>query len=36
MAPTVGAGFALMGNHMLMHVGQFVSVRRKLGKPIAF
>jgi hypothetical protein len=35
MAPTVGAGFALMGNHMLMHVGQFVSVRRKLGKPIA-
>ncbi|HEY2155776.1 MAG TPA: DinB family protein [Isosphaeraceae bacterium] len=36
MAPTVGAGFALMGNHMLMHVGQFVAVRRKLGKPIAF
>ena len=35
MAPTVGAGFALMGNHLLMHVGQFVSVRRKLGKPIA-
>ncbi len=36
MAPTVGAGFALMGNHMLMHLGQFVAVRRKLGKPIAF
>ena len=35
MAPTVGAGFALMGNHMLMHVGQFVAVRRKLGKPVA-
>lgn len=36
MAPTVGSGFALMGNHVLLHVGQFVSVRRKLGKPIAF
>ena len=35
MAPTVGAGFALMGNHQMMHVGQYVSVRRKLGKPIA-
>jgi hypothetical protein len=35
MAPTVGAGFTLMGNHVLMHVGQYVSVRRKLGKPIA-
>jgi hypothetical protein len=35
MAPTVGAGFTLMGNHQLMHVGQYVSVRRALGKPIA-
>jgi hypothetical protein len=35
MAPTLGAGFTLMGSHVLMHVGQFVSVRRKLGKPIA-
>lgn len=35
MAPTVGAGFTLMGNHSLMHVGQYVSVRRKLGKPVA-
>ena len=35
IAPTVGALMALVGNHLLMHVGQFVSVRRKLGKPVA-
>jgi hypothetical protein len=34
-APTVGGIFLLIGNHDLMHVGQFVSVRRKLDKPIA-
>jgi hypothetical protein len=35
MAPTVGGVFLLIGNHDLMHLGQFVSVRRKLDKPIA-
>jgi hypothetical protein len=34
MAPTVGALFGLAGHHVLMHVGQFVSVRRKLKKPV--
>jgi hypothetical protein len=34
MAPTVGATLGLVGNHVLMHVGQFVSVRRKLKKPV--
>jgi hypothetical protein len=33
-APTVGAVFNLVGQHELMHVGQFVPVRRKLGKPV--
>jgi hypothetical protein len=33
--PTIGAVMLLIGTHVLMHVGQFVSVRRKLGKPIA-
>jgi hypothetical protein len=32
--PTVGATFGLLGEHVLMHVGQFVSVRKKLKKPI--
>lgn len=32
--PTVGLTFGLMGSHVLMHVGQFVSVRRKLKKPV--
>src|SRR3954454_11527998 len=35
MCPTVGATFNLIGGHVGMHVGQFVSVRRKLGKPVA-
>jgi hypothetical protein len=35
MAPTVGATFGLIGSHVIMHVGQFVSVRRKLKKPVA-
>lgn len=34
-APTNAAFFVLMANHPMMHVGQFVAVRRKLGKPIA-
>jgi hypothetical protein len=33
--PTVGATFGLVGQHVLMHVGQFVSVRRKLKKPVS-
>jgi hypothetical protein len=34
IAPTVGAVFNLAGTHYLMHAGQFVAVRRKLGKPV--
>jgi hypothetical protein len=35
--PTVGHALNMMaGVHPLMHVGQFVAVRRKLNKPIAF
>ena len=32
--PTVGDMFALIATHPMMHAGQFVVVRRKLGKPI--
>lgn len=35
-APTVGAMFALQGSHWLMHCGQWVIVRRSLGKPPLF
>jgi uncharacterized damage-inducible protein DinB len=35
-APTVQAVFSLVATHDLMHAGQFVTVRRKLGKPILF
>lgn len=35
-APTVGSVFNIVGIHELMHAGQFVVVRRKLGKPIHF
>lgn len=31
-APTVGAVFALQGNHWLMHAGQWAVVRRQLGR----
>ncbi len=34
MFPTVGAIFGLIAGHPLMHAGQFVSVRRQLGKPV--
>jgi hypothetical protein len=36
LAPTVGALLVLMGNHTMMHAGQFSVVRRKLGKPVLF
>ena len=32
--PTVGSVMVLTGNHALMHLGQFVAVRRKLNKPV--
>lgn len=35
-APTVGALLVLMGNHVLMHAGQFTVVRRALNKPVLF
>lgn len=35
-APTFGAMLNLAGGHALSHLGQFVPLRRKLGKPIAF
>ena len=33
-APTHGAMWTLIANHPMMHAGQFVVVRRKLGKPV--
>ena len=33
-ADTVGAVYVLVATHAMMHVGQFVPVRRELGKPI--
>jgi hypothetical protein len=35
-APTVAAALNAIGIHALNHSGQFVAVRRKLKKPIAF
>ncbi len=32
--PTVGHMFTLIGTHPMMHAGQFVVVRRQLGKPV--
>jgi hypothetical protein len=34
MFPTVGHIVILIATHGLMHAGQFVPVRRKLGKPV--
>lgn len=34
MFPTVGAVLGLIAAHPLMHAGQFVLVRRQLGKPV--
>jgi hypothetical protein len=35
-APTVGSVLMLLGNHWLMHAGQFIPIRRKIGKPPLF
>ena len=35
-APTIGAVYSLQGSHWLMHCGQWVVVRRELGKPPLF
>lgn len=35
-APTVGDVFLLQGSHWLMHAGQWVVLRRQLGKPALF
>jgi hypothetical protein len=35
-APTIADVLNIAGAHSLNHSGQFVAVRRKLGKPIAF
>lgn len=34
MFPTVGSIFVLLATHPMMHAGQFVPVRRALGKPV--
>jgi len=34
MLPTIGSVFLLIATHPLMHAGQFVPVRRALGKPV--
>jgi hypothetical protein len=34
MFPTIASFFVLIGTHPLMHAGQFVPVRRELGKPV--
>jgi uncharacterized damage-inducible protein DinB len=34
MFPTVGHIYLLIATHQLMHAGQFVPVRRALGKPV--
>jgi uncharacterized damage-inducible protein DinB len=35
-APTIAAVLTLLGTHWLMHAGQFVPIRRKIGKPPLF
>ena len=35
-APTVADVFSMQGSHWLMHAGQWVIVRRNLGKPAMF
>jgi uncharacterized damage-inducible protein DinB len=35
-APTVASVLQLLSLHWLMHAGQFVTIRRKLGKPALF
>lgn len=35
-APTVGSVFLLAGQHEMMHAGQYVALRRKLGRSVQF
>lgn len=35
-APNYGSLYILLGNHTMMHAGQFTVLRRKLGKPVLF
>lgn len=35
-AATVSAALTMLGTHWLMHAGQFVMIRRKLGRPPLF
>ncbi|MCR9202248.1 MAG: DinB family protein [Planctomycetaceae bacterium] len=35
-APTAGAAFNMLGSHWMMHSGQWVVVRRQLGRPPLF
>lgn len=35
IAPTVGAVFSLIGSHWMMHAGQWVILRRELGREVA-
>ena len=35
-APTAGAVFSMLGSHWMMHSGQWVVVRRQLGRPPLF
>ncbi len=34
--PTVGSVLMMLGSHWLVHAGQLVPIRRKLGKPVRF
>lgn len=34
LCANVGSAWGLVASHAMMHVGQFVPVRRKLGKPV--
>lgn len=34
--PTIGSVLLLLGTHLLMHAGQFVPIRRKIGKSPLF
>lgn len=34
-APTIGGLYCLIATHSMMHAGQWVPIRRRLGKPIA-
>jgi hypothetical protein len=34
ICPTIGSFLILVGNHPMMHAGQFATVRRLLDKPV--